>query len=354
MRVDKGTGKVKLGNRLVGEREPCFIIAEAGVNHNGDISLAIKLIDAAAAAGADAVKFQTFRAEDVVTADAEKADYQKETAGTGESQFQMLKNLELNRNDFQKLFDYARKKGIIFLSSPFDNEGVDLLEGLGVPAFKIPSGEITNYPLLKYIVAKNKPLILSTGMATLKEVKEALDVIKSRDIILLHCVSSYPARIEDTNLKAMETLKNTFRLPVGMSDHSKGITVPVAAAALGACVIEKHFTLGRSLPGPDHKASLEPDELKQMVEAIRDVEKAMGDGLKQPAEKEEEIIKVSRRSIVAAVDIPGGTIITDEMLAIKRPGTGLEPKYLDKIIGGKTKVDIQRDELITFDMVSPP
>ncbi len=341
--------KMKIGDKLIGEGEPCFIVAEAGVNHNGDIVLAKKLIDAAATAGADAVKFQTFKAEDVVTTDADKAAYQKETTDGGESQFQMLKNLELGRDDFKKLFDYAGKKGVIFLSTPFDHKSVDLLSELGVPAFKIPSGEINNFPLLQHIADQEKPMILSTGMATLEEVKEALDVINSREVVLLHCVSSYPARIEDTNLKAIATLRETFGLPVGLSDHSMGITIPIAAAALGACVIEKHFTLDRNLPGPDHQASLEPVEFEQMVKAIRDVEKAMGDGLKQPTKVENDNKKVVRRSIVADVDIPRGTIITEEMVAIKRPGTGLEPKYIGDVIGKTAAVTIKKDENITLD-----
>jgi N,N'-diacetyllegionaminate synthase len=343
--------KIKIADKLIGEREPCFIIAEAGVNHNGDIGLARKLIDVAEEAGADAVKFQIFQAEGLVTTRAEKAPYQKETTGTHESQFEMLKSFELSQRDFGELFDYARKKGIIFLATPFDMDSVDFLEGLRVPAFKVGSGEITNFPLLKHIARKMKPVILSTGMATLEEVKEAVDVIKEEgeeEIVLLHCVSSYPAKIEDMNLKAMETLRNTFKLPVGLSDHSPGITIPVAATALGACVIEKHFTLDKDLPGPDHRASLEPEQLKQMVAAIRDVEKAMGNGIKRPVRDEEENKKVGRRSIVAKVDIPRGTIISADMLDIKRPGIGLAPKYLEEITGKAARVSIKKDEIITM------
>jgi len=347
--------EIELANKLIGKGMPCFIIAEAGVNHNGDVKLARKLIDVAKEAGADAVKFQTFKAEDVVTKTAEKAEYQKRTAGAEESQFVMIKKLELEERDFMELFDYAHRKGIIFLSSPFDKRSVDLLDKLGVPAFKIASGEITNLPLIKYIAQKGKPIILSTGMSTMAEIKEALQVINdegTRDIVLLHCISSYPAKTEDVNLKAMETLRHEFKLPVGLSDHSLGITIPIAAVALGACVIEKHFTLDKSLPGPDHQASLEPEELKQMIKAIREVEKAMGDGNKMPTEEEKQIQKVARRSIVSRVDIPQGTIITEEMLAIKRPGTGLEPKFLDMVIGARAKVNIFTDELITWREVS--
>ncbi len=341
--------KVKIGDRLVGPGEPCLIIAEAGVNHNGDVRLAKKLIDAAVRAGADAVKFQTFRTEEGITQGTRKARYQKEATDAGESMFEMVKKLELTGKSFKDLFAYARKKGIMFLSTPFDKGSVDLLDKLGVPAFKIASGEINNFSLLKYIAKKGKPVILSTGMSTLAEVKEAVAALRNEGlegIVLLHCVSCYPARVQDTNLKAMTTLRHALKLPVGLSDHSTGITVPIAAAALGACVIEKHFTLDKKLPGPDHKASLEPGEFKEMVKSVRDVAKALGDGVKRPAAAEAEIRKVARKSIVAARDIPAGTVITGDMLAIKRPGTGLAPKRLDAIIGRKTKTNLRRDELL--------
>jgi N-acetylneuraminate synthase/N,N'-diacetyllegionaminate synthase len=344
--------KVKIGNTLIGEEEPCFIIAEAGVNHNGDINLAKKLIAAAKDAGADAVKFQTFKAENVVIKNAEKAEYQK--IAKEESQYEMLKKLELIEEDFRELADYAKEKDILFLSSPFDKESVDLLYELDVPAFKIGSGEITNFPLLKHIAKKGKSIILSTGMATLGEVEEALNVIRSdgvEDIILLHCVSNYPARIEDVNLRAMETLKQAFKIPVGFSDHTLGITASIAAVALSACVIEKHFTLDRNLPGPDHKASLEPDELKEMVEAIRDVEKALGDGIKRPIKEEKEIKRVARRSIIANVEIPEGAIITEDMLDVKRPGTGIEPKYIDMLVGRKARENIKKSDIVTWKMI---
>lgn len=343
--------KVRVDGRAVGEGEPCFIIAEAGVNHNGDIKLAKKLIDIAKEAGADAVKFQTFRAEEVVTTDAKKAKYQRDTTDTKESQFDMIKKLELTKREFKELFDYARKKGIIFLSSAFDRGSVDLLNELGVPAFKIPSGEITNFPLLKHVACKKKPIILSTGMSTLGEIEEALKVIReegTEEIVLLHCVSSYPAKVEDMNVKTMETLRYAFKLPVGLSDHTLGITIAIAAVALGACVIEKHFTLDKNLPGPDHRASLEPGELKEMVKALRDVERALGDGVKQPTVGEEENKKVIRRSIVAKLDIPKGAIITEEMLTIKRPGSGIEPKHINMIVGRKAKEHIKSEEFITF------
>ena len=344
--------KTKIGDKWMGEGSPCFIIAEAGVNHNGDVNLAKKLTDVAKDAGADAVKFQTFKAEKVVTQKAEKAEYQK--TAKEESQYDMIKKLELTEENFRELADYAKKKCIIFLSSPFDKESVDLLDKMNVPAFKVASGEITNFPLLRYIAKKEKPVILSTGMATLGEVEEALNVIRSEgveDVILLHCVSNYPARIEDVNLRVMETLRQSFKVPVGFSDHTLGITASIAAVALGACVIEKHFTLDRNLPGPDHKASLEPDELKEMVKTIRDVERVLGDGIKRPAKDEEGIKKVAMRSIVAKVDIPKGTIIAEDMLDVKRPGTGIEPKYIDMIVGKKAKENIRKDELVTREII---
>ena len=346
--------RVKIGDRNIGDGEHCLIIAEAGVNHNGSIKLAKKLIDAVKDARADAVKFQTFKAENIVIKNAEKAEYQKETTQRGESQYEMLKKLELTEEDFNELAGYAKKTGILFLSSPFDKESADLLDELEVPAFKIGSGEITNSPLLKHIAKKGKPIILSTGMATLGEVEEALNVIRDEgveDVILLHCVSNYPARIEDVNLRAMETLKQAFKLPVGFSDHTLGITASIAAVALGACVIEKHFTLDRNLIGPDHKASLEPDELKEMVKTIRDVEKALGNGVKIPTKEEEEIKRIARRSIVAKVDIPKGTTITEDMMDAKRPGRGIEPKSIDMIVGEKAKEDIRKDEIVTWKMI---
>ena len=343
--------KVRISNKLIGEGEQCFIIAEAGVNHNGDIELAKRLIDIAKDAGADSVKFQTFKAEDIVTQKAEKAEYQKETTDLEESQYEMLKKLELSEEEFRELADYAKKRGILFLSSPFDKESVDLLFELGAPAFKIGSGEITNFPLLKYISKKGKPVILSSGMSTLGEVEDALNVIKREgidDIILLHCVSNYPATIEDVNLRAMDTLKQAFKIPIGFSDHTLGITISIAAASLGAVVIEKHFTVDKNLPGPDHLASIEPNELKEMVEAIRSVEKALGDGIKRPTKYEKEIKKVARKSIVAKVDIPEGTIVTEDMLSIKRPGIGISPSKLNEVLKKKALRDINKDKILNW------
>lgn len=336
--------RVKIVDRNIGDGEPCFIIAEAGVNHNGDINLAKKLIDTAKDAGADAVKFQTFKAEGVVTKDASIADYAKKNIGKDLKQIDMIKGFELKYEDFEVLKEYCDKKEIMFLSTPHSFDAIDFLEPL-VPVYKIGSGDLTNLPFLKRIATKRKPIILSTGMATLGEIEEALRIIKKngcKEIILLHCVTNYPTRIEDANLKAMQTLKCAFKLPTGFSDHTLGITVPIAAVALGAAVVEKHFTLDKTLPGPDHKASLEPNELKEMVKAIKDVEKILGDGIKKPTKEEEEIKKVARKSIVAKVDIPEGTIITENMLDVKRPGTGIEPKYMERIIGASVKGNIKR------------
>jgi sialic acid synthase SpsE len=266
----------------------------------------------------------------------------------------MIKKLELSDDIFLELSGYSKKRGIIFLSTPFDEEGVNLLDRIGVPAFKIPSGEITNFPLLKKIAETKKPIILSTGMATLGEVEDAVQYLQkhgAQEIILLHCTTSYPAPIHSVNLRAMNTLRCAFQVPVGYSDHTEGITIPIAATAMGARVIEKHFTLDRSLPGPDHKASLGPQELKAMVLAIRDVESAFGDGIKRPCEEEAAIKKVARRSIVARADIRVGNDLEASVLTLKRPGTGIEPRYLDLLIRKKAKKPISRDQVITWDMV---
>ena len=336
----------------ISENAPVFIIAEAGVNHNGSIALAKQLIDVAANAHADAVKFQTFIAEEVVSTDAPKAEYQKQTTDALESQLDMIKKLELSKEDHQELMDYAKHKNIMFLSTPFDERSVDLLVELGVLLIKISSGEITNHPFLKSIAKKGLPIILSTGMSTLEEVAEAVSVIKEvgcNDLTLLHCTSNYPARVEDCNLLAMKTMADAFDVPVGYSDHTPGIYVPLAAAAMGAYVIEKHFTLDKNLPGPDHKASLEPDELEEMVRGIRLVEKARGSAVKAPVESELEVRDVARKSIVAKVDIPAGTVITEDMLAFKRPGTGIPPKDSNMLIGKITSQDIYEDEILKFE-----
>lgn len=344
----------KIGNRLIGEGESCFIIAEAGVNHNGDINLAKKLIDVAKKAGADAVKFQTFKAEEVVTQSAEKAEYQKKTTRAQESHLEMIKKLELSEEDHYTLRSYADQQGITFLSTPYDKHSVDFLVKLGVPALKVSSADITNHPLLSHIAGQNIPIILSTGMSTLGEVEEAVGVVinsGNKQLILLHCNFNYPAKMEDINLRAMITLNQSFGFPVGYSDHTVGIEVPIAAVALGACVIEKHFTLNRNLPGPDHRASLEPAELKEMVTNIRNVERALGSPAKRPSGEEIQNREVCRRSLVAAVDIPQGAIITGDMLAAKRPGTGISPRHVKALVGRKVAVSIKKDELIIWDRV---
>jgi N,N'-diacetyllegionaminate synthase len=330
-----------------------FIIAEAGVNHNGSIATAIKLIDAALFAGVDAIKFQTFKAESLVTRSAEKAKYQNESTGHG-TQYDMLKSLQLSFEDHVTLAKYCKECGITFISTPFDFESVDLLETLKVPLYKIGSGDLTNTPLLKYIAKLKRPIILSTGMANLGEVERAIEVIEeagSSEISLLHCTSNYPTAYEDVNLNAMITLRNAFKLRVGYSDHTKGIEVPISAVALGAQIIEKHFTLDKNMEGPDHKASLEPFELKQMVDAIRNIERALGDGVKKCNKNEEDTKKVARKSIVAGRNILEGEILTYENISFKRPGNGLSPDFADKVIGKVAKYDIKEDELILFNNV---
>lgn len=345
---------IKIQARNIGVNEPVFVIAEAGVNHNGSVVLAKKLIDAAASAGADAVKFQTFIAEEVVSINAPKAEYQKLTTDVSESQFDMIKKLELSQEDHQILIEYAGHKNITFISTPFDERSVDILLDIGVPLIKIGSGEITNHPFLKYIAKKSIPIILSTGMSTLEEVAEAVIILKEagcKDLILLHCTSNYPAKVEDCNLRAMKTMADSFNLLVGYSDHTPGIFVSIAAVAVGACVIEKHFTLDKNLSGPDHKASLEPNELKEMVYGIRVVEKALGSAIKAPVQSELEVRDVARRSIVAKVNIPEGAVITEDMLAFKRPGVGIAPKHENLIVGKIAKQNIHKDEIIKYENI---
>lgn len=348
--------KIKISDKLIGEDEPCFIIAEAGVNHNGDISLAKKLIEVAADMGADAVKFQTFKAEKLVLQDADKAEYQMKSTGSEESQYQMLKKLELTESNFEELKAYAEMKNIIFLSTPFDNESADFLDNIGVPLFKIGSGELTNLPLLQHIAKKNKPVILSTGMSTLGEIEEALYTLINgglRDIIILHCITSYPAKAKEANLNVIKTLRSCFKLPVGLSDHTLGINVSLAARVLRACVIEKHFTLDKKLPGPDHGASLDPEELGALVNGVREIESALGDGIKKPTKEEENIKKFVRKKLVACVEIPRGTIIAEEMVMLKRVGTeeGIDPKYLHSVLGKKTLQEIKNNSLIKWAMI---
>ena len=330
-----------------------LIIAEAGVNHNGSIELAKKLVEKAKDAGVDYIKFQTFKASKLVTKAAKQAEYQQKNIGKeGDSQYQMLKKLELSPEEHEILIDYCKELGIKFFSTAFDFDSIDYLHSLNLGLWKIPSGEVTNYPFLKRIAAFNEPIILSTGMCDMEDVRAAVDALyknglSKENLILLHCNTEYPTPFEDVNLKAMDALRNEFGVEVGYSDHTKGIEVPIAAVALGATVIEKHFTLDRNMEGPDHKASLEPDELKAMVSAIRNIEKAVsGDGTKHVSESEKKNIAIARKSIVAACDIKTGEVFTEQNLTVKRPGNGISPMRWEEVVGTKAKRDFSEDDLI--------
>jgi len=330
-----------------------YIIAEAGVNHNGDINLAKKLIDVAVDSGVDAVKFQTFKTENLVSINAEKADYQKETSGAEESQFDMIKKLELDADTHNILIEYCKGKNITFLSTPFDHDSIDMLNNLGLEIFKIPSGEITNLPYLRHIGSLKKEIILSTGMADMGEIEDALNILiesgTSRDnITILHANTEYPTPIEDVNLKAMNTIGNTFKTKFGYSDHTLGIEIPTAAVAMGATVIEKHFTLDKTMDGPDHKASLEPIELTNMVKAIRNIEQALGNGIKKASKSEAKNKDIARKSIVAKVKIKKGDVFTEDNIAIKRPGNGISPMQWDYVLGIESQNDFSIDDLITI------
>ena len=355
MAGDGQKGFLSIGNRRVGYGQPCFIIAEAGVNHNGSFELARQLVDVAAEAGCDAVKFQTFKTEQVCSPLAPKAAYQKQTVPEDESQFDMIRKLELPLDAFRQLQSHCIDRGILFLSTPFDYESADFLGGLPVPAFKIPSGEITNIFFLEHIARKGVPLIVSTGMATMDEVCTAVDAIRAtgnQQITLLQCVSNYPAKPSSMNLRAMHTLQQAFGVPVGLSDHTVGIEVSLAAVALGACIIEKHFTLNRELPGPDHRASLEPTDLRNLVEGTRKIEAALGDGIKCPTAEELDTASVARRSLIAAAFIPAGTALTAGMIDILRPGTGLPPSMRPQVLNRKVKNDIQAGTILSLDMLA--
>ena len=332
-------------------RNSVFIIAEAGVNHNGSIELAKKLIDVAVEAGSDAVKFQTFKAELTISKSAQKADYQKETTDIKESQYEMIKRLELDLDTHKELMEYCSTKGIMFLSTPFDHDSIDLLSNLGLEIFKVPSGEITNLPYLRHIGSLNKEVILSTGMADIGEIEDALDVLvesgtKKENITVLHANTMYPTPMKDVNLKAMVTIGNTFDTPFGYSDHTLGIEVDIAAVAMGASCIEKHFTLDKTMDGPDHKASLEPLELIAMVRSIRNIELALGSSIKKPSPSETPNITVARKSIVAAHDIQKDELLTEKNLIVKRPANGISPMRWDEVVGNKAKKDYKSDELI--------
>ncbi len=328
-----------------------FIIAEAGVNHNGSIIIAKKLIDAAVDSGADAVKFQTFKTENLVSKIAKKAEYQKKTTDASESQFDMIKNLELDLSAHKELIAYCLEKKINFLSTPFDHDSIDLLNSLGLQTFKIPSGEINNLPYLRHIGSLGKKIILSTGMSTLQEVGDALIVLlesgsKKKDITVLHANTMYPTPMEDVNLNAMLTIQKEFDVAIGYSDHTVGIEVDIAAVAMGASIIEKHFTLDKSMAGPDHRASLDPNELKAMVLAIRNIEIAFGDHVKKPSPSESINIDIVRKSIVASQGIKKGDLLTDKNIAIKRPGNGINPMKWDEVIGSIAIKNYNADELI--------
>ena len=347
---------IDLNGRRLGHGHPCFVIGEAGVNHNGSLDRALQLVDAACEAGADAVKFQTFNADRLVTADAPKAVYQQKNTASGESQLEMLRSLELSESDHVRLLAHCKRRGIQFLSTPFDELSADLLADLGVPLFKIPSGELTNHPFLEHVARKRLPLIVSTGMSCLSEVEAAVRTIESNGnplIALLHCVSNYPADPADVNLRAMDTMRKAFQVPVGYSDHTLGNDIAIAAVALGACIIEKHFTLDRNLPGPDHKASLEPRELREVVRSIRSVESALGTGRKVPAPSEANTAAVARKSVVAARLIEAGELIDAKSLAMKRPGTGLPATLIPFLTGRKSRVRMEAGTLLSLSSVAP-
>ncbi len=329
-----------------------LIIAEAGVNHNGDFELAKKLVDKAVEGGADIVKFQTCKAENVISRYADKAEYQKVTTGEADSQLEMVRKLMLTYEEYGKLKEYCDEKGIEFLSTAFDLPSVDYLHSIGMKRWKIPSGEITNLPLLIKIAQLHEPIIMSTGMSELSEVEDAIKVLKDNgvdDITILHCTTEYPAPYEDVNLAAMDTMREAFGLPVGYSDHTKGLEIPVAAVARGACVIEKHFTLDRNMEGPDHKASIEPEELKQMVCQIRHVEAAIGDGVKKVSRSESKNQDIARKSIIARTAIKAGDVFTEDNVTTKRPGSGINPMRWFELLGKTAKHDYQEDYLIEKD-----
>jgi N,N'-diacetyllegionaminate synthase len=343
--------QVTIGGRKIAHGQPAFVIAEAGVNHNGEVALARQLIDAAIEAGADAVKFQSFVAERVISPSAPKAEYQLATTDREESQLEMARKLELSADEQRMLHQHCDERGIQFLSTPFDRGSADLLFELGVEAFKISSGDVTNVPFLQYVARYQRPMILSTGMSYLQEVEQALAAMRETgndQIILLHCVSSYPAPAAETNLRAMQTMASEFGVPVGLSDHTLGITVALAAAALGATVVEKHLTLDKRMSGPDHAASLEPQEFKSMVDGIRVVESSLGNGIKEPVAAEADTRRVARRSLVLARNLSQGTLLEPEMLDEMRPGTGIPPACISEVVGRTLKRDLAAGQLLSW------
>lgn len=343
---------VEIGGRAIGPGYPCFVIAEAGVNHNGDMKLAKELVDKAAEAGADAVKFQSFITEELITPDAMKAGYQVESTGEGGSQYDMLKALELSAADHAELKAHCDERRIIYLCTPYERASVDMLHELGVTAFKVASTDTTNVPFLAYMAAKGRPVILSTGMSTMGEVEEAVDALEeagsANKIVILHCTSEYPAPFDELNLRAMHTLEQAFGHPVGFSDHTPGVGASPWAVALGAHMIEKHFTLDRAMTGPDHKASVEPAQLAELVRTIRDVEGALGDGIKRIVASERPNKSVMQKSLVASRAIAAGEEIVEDDLTCKRPGTGLAPSWLGRVVGKRAARDIGKDRTLTL------
>jgi len=345
-----------IAGRRVGPGERCLVIAEAGVNHNGKVDLAHQLVDAAADAGADAVKFQAFKTDWLVTPDAPRAKYQAANTGSNESQYSMLKALELGAKDFAAIKRHCEDRGMIFLCTPFDVPSADMLANLGVQAMKIPSGEVTNTLFLEHLATLNLPLILSTGMASMEEIHRAVQTLRRpadhAGLVVLHCVTNYPAAPQEVNLRVMHTLARELDVAVGLSDHTLGVYVAIGAAAMGACVIEKHFTLDRNLPGPDHRASLDPAELAQLVEGVRQIHEAMGDGVKQVSQEEHTTAGLVRRSLAAALPIPRGTVITSSMLTTLRPASGIAPHLASQVIGRRAAVDIPARKLLSWDDVA--
>jgi N,N'-diacetyllegionaminate synthase len=346
------SGVVRIGNRPIGRDHPCFIIAEAGVNHNGDLELAARMIDSAAAAGADAIKFQSFVSEELITLSAPRAAYQVKATGDDSAQYAMLKALELSDDGQLELKRKCDEVGIHYLCTPYERHSVDLLDRLDVAAYKIASTDVTNLPFLRYLGSKGRPVILSSGMSTLGEIEAALGALRASseglDIVLLHCTAEYPAPLEDVNLRAIGTLERAFGCPTGFSDHTGGIGASPWAVAVGACVVEKHFTLDRKMQGPDHPASIEPEELRDLVRTIREVERALGDGVKRLMPSELENKKLMQKSLVFRRDIRTGGRIGEDDVVAKRPGGGLPPEWLDRVVGCRVALDVRVDEMLTL------
>jgi len=346
--------RIAVAGKWIGDGQPCYVVAEAGANHNRDLDIAKELIGRAAAAGADAVKFQTYSAETLYSKKTPRFKYLEALGNV--STYELLKSLEIPRNWHAELAEYCAQRGVVFFSSPFDFRAVDELDEVGVPLFKIASFEIVDVGLIRHVASKGKPVIISTGMATLADIEDAIEACHSvgnEQVVLLQCASLYPAPARIINLCSMDTMRIAFRCPVGLSDHTTGITIAIAAAARGAAVLEKHYTLDHTMPGPDHPFAIEPDELMSMVRAIREVEEALGDGRKVgPSEEEaQEMFRLGRRSLVAAAPIPAGTILTADRLAVKRPGYGIRPKDINLVVGRAARVDIEEDDVITWDLI---